>query len=92
MTSDELTPNWQHHEKIEIAKPELKPDQLRQLFEKMDLSEIQIWRKGDQNEVQSLLTEYGFLFALNDMELGKISMVKHTIKLIDPVLFKERYR
>ena len=31
------------------------------------------------------------LFALNDLELGKTSKVKHEIKLSNPVPFKDRY-
>ena len=50
-TSDELAPNLQHQEKPEIAKPELKPDQLRQLFEILDLSGIETWSNEEQNEV-----------------------------------------
>ena len=58
----------------------------------MDLNAIETLGKEEQNEVQSLLMEYGFLFVLNDMDTGKTSMVKHTIKLTDPVPFKECYR
>ena len=51
MTSDELAPNLKHQEKPEIAKPALKPNQLRQLFEKLELSGIETWNKEEQNEV-----------------------------------------
>ena len=36
--------------------------------------------------------KYGFLFALDDLNLGKTSMVKHDIELTDYTPFKERYR
>ena len=53
------------------------------------------WYSGlggrDQQEVRSLITEYGFLFALDDLDLGKTSLVKHTIKLRNYTPFKERY-
>ena len=35
--------------------------------------------------------DFGFLFALNDLDLGKTNIVKHTIKLTDYTPFKERY-
>ena len=38
-----------------------------------------------------LIEEYHHLFALNDLELGKTDMVKHSIKLNDYTPFKERY-
>ena len=39
-----------------------------------------------------LIEEFGFLFALDDPDLGKTSIVKHTIKLTDPTPFRERYQ
>ena len=39
----------------------------------------------------SLVTEYGFLFALDDLDLAMTSMVKHTIKLMNYTPFKERF-
>ena len=38
------------------------------------------------------MVEYQHLFALNDLELGKTSKVKHEIGLSNPVPFKDRYR
>ena len=38
------------------------------------------------------MVEYQHLFTLNDLELGKMSMVKHKIKLSNPVPFKDQYR
>ena len=39
-----------------------------------------------------MITEFGFLFALDDLDLGKTSVGKHTMKLINPTPFNERYR
>ena len=55
------------------------------------MSSIQDWEQGDQQEVRSLIIEYGFLFAQDDLDLGKTSLVKHTIKLMNYTPFKERY-
>ena len=39
----------------------------------------------------SLIEEYHHFFVLDDLELGKTDMVKHSIKLNDYTPFKERY-
>ena len=62
------------------------------LFEKIDLSGIKDWDPEDQTQVRELFNEYGQLFALDDLDLGHTSVVKHEIKLNDYTPFKERYR
>ena len=71
-------------------KVKLTKDQLK-LFDKIDLRGIKDWSKKDQEDVQKLIKDFGFLFSLNDLDLGKTSTVKHTIKLTDYTPFKERY-
>ena len=39
-----------------------------------------------------LVKELGYLFALNNLDLGRTNMIKHTIKLTDYTPFKERYQ
>ena len=46
----------------------------------------------EQGKVKSLMGRYEHLFALNDLELGRTSLVKHKINLSDTQPFKERYR
>ena len=70
---------------------QLPKDQVEKLFDKLYLSGIEDWSDEDQEEVQKLIKEFGFLFALNDLDLGKTSIVKHIIKLMDYTPFKERY-
>ena len=53
---------------------------------------IQDWPEDLQQKVCNLMVEYQHLFVLNDLELGKTSMVKHKIKLSNQVPFKDRYR
>ena len=55
------------------------------------MSVIKDWSEKDQNEVKKLIKDFGFLFTLNDLGLGKTTTVKHTIKLMDYTHFKERY-
>ena len=80
--------------KKEDKAPRLKVSQekLEKLFEKLDLSGIKSWDKEDQEKVHQVIKDYAFLFAMDDLELGKTSVVKHTIKVTDPTPFKERYR
>ena len=75
---------------IEI-KPQLSKEQLEKLFDRLDLSGIEHCNDEDQEGVWKLIKEFGFLFALNDLDLGKTSIVKHTIKCTDYTPFKERY-
>ena len=75
-----------------IVKPEPTPERLDELFTKLDLSGTQDWSEDLQQEVHNLMVEYQHLFALNDLELGRTSKVKHEIKLSNPVPFKDRYR
>ena len=66
-------------------------EQLEKLLDKLDLSGIEDWSNEDQEEVQKLIKDFGFLFALNELHLGKTSIVKHTIKCTNYTPFKERY-
>ena len=48
---------------------------------KLYLEGIKNWSPEEQKEVKDLINEYGSLFALKDMDLGKTDKVKHSIKL-----------
>ena len=50
-----------------------------------------MWTDHEGQEIGDVLTEYHDLFALDDLELGKTSLVKHSIRLTNETLFKERY-
>ena len=67
------------------------PRRLDKLFEKLDLSGAQMWTDQEKQEIRYLLTEYHDLFTLDDLELGKTSLVKHSMKLMNETPFKERY-
>ena len=70
----------------------MSPEKEKLLFEKVDLTGISKWDPADQEEVRELFKEYGKIFALDDLDLGHTSIVKHEIKLNDYTPFKERYR
>ena len=67
-------------------------DNLEKLFFKLYLSGLDDWDQGLQKWAKDLISEFGHLFALNDLNFGKISVVKHISKLTNQIPFKERYR
>ena len=75
-----------------MSKPVPTADRLNELFTKLDLKGTEEWPDDLQQKVHDVLVEYQHLFALNDLELGKTSKVKHQIKLNNNVPFKDRYR
>ena len=62
------------------------------ILQKIDLYRIDDWDPKIQQEAQDLICEYACIFSQNDLDLGKTSIVKHSIKLTDLTLFKEHYR
>ena len=70
----------------------MTPEFLNKLFEKLDLSGTAKWSPEEQEEIQNLMQELHYLFALEDKQMGKTSIVKHKSKLNDYTPFKERYR
>ena len=69
----------------------MSPEKEKLLFEKIDLSGANEWSSEDQEKVKELFREYGQLFALDDLDLGHTSIVKHKIELDDYRPFKDRY-
>ena len=61
----------------------------KNFWKKIDL--IGVWSLDDQKEVQDLIVEYAIIFTIRDMDLGKTSLVKHSIRLTDNTPFKEGY-
>ena len=55
------------------------PERLDELFTQLDISGTQDWSEDLLQKVHDLMVEYQHLFALNDLELGKTSKVKHEI-------------
>ena len=62
------------------------------ILQKIDLSRIDDCDPNIQQEAQDLIHEYACIFSQNDLDLGKTSIVKHSIKLTDLTMFKEYYR
>ena len=61
----------------------------KEILQKLDVSGIEGWEPQLQQEAQDLIHEYACIFSQNDLDLGKTSIVKHSMKLNDPIPFKE---
>ena len=72
--------------------PLLSNEKQKELNDKIDLTGISHWTKEQQAQVQQLFIDFGSLFALDSLDLGKTSAVKHKIRLDNYTPFKERYR
>ena len=86
--SDNLKQCSSPNDTLPYEKIALGSEKLVELFDKIHLSGIQDWEEEDQQEVLSLITKNGFLCALDDLDLGRISMVIHTIKLTNSTLLR----
>ena len=65
---------------------------LKDIQQKLDLSGMKDWEPSLQKAAQELIHELTCIFSHDDLHLGKTSIVKHSIKVNDSVLFKEWYR
>ena len=72
--------------------PELTPEKGKLLFSKIDLTGVQGWDPVLIEEAQQLFHKYAHIFALESLDIGHTSMVKHKIRLDNYTPFKERYR
>ena len=58
----------------------------------MDISGSESWTEEQKKGIKETFEEFHDVFALSPLELGRTSLVQHTIKVTDPKPFKERYR
>ena len=71
--------------------PDVSND-LKDILQKLNLSRTGDWEPPLQQAVQDLIHEFACIFSQDDLDLVKTSIVKHSIKVNYPVLFKEWYR
>ena len=64
----------------------------KDILQKLNLSGMEEWEPQLQQDAQDLLCKFACIFSQNDLDLGKTSIIKHPIKVNDPVPFKEWYR
>ena len=62
------------------------------MWEQLDVTGADSWTENQKLEIKRVFEEYSDVFALNPLELGRTLLVKHTIRVVDPKPFKERYR
>ena len=67
-------------------------DDPKDILQKLNLSGMEEWEPQLQQDAQDLICEFACIFSQNDLDLGKISIVKHSIQVNDLVPFKEWYR
>ena len=65
---------------------------LKDIQQKLNLSGMEEWEPPLQKAAQDLIYKFACIFSQDDLDLGKTSIVKHSIKVNDPVAFKEQYR
>ena len=58
----------------------------------IDLSGLEDWPEHLQVEAKEMLKRDAKTFSKNDLDMGRTNLVKHHIKLTDPIPFKEAYR
>ena len=62
------------------------------ILDLIDLSGLENWPEHLQKEAKEMLKMNAKVFSKTDMDMGRTNLVKHHIKLTDPVPFKEAYR
>ena len=71
--------------------PKLTPEKEKLLFDKIDLLGADSWNSKLVEEAKQLFCEYAHIFALESLDMGHTSMVKHEVMLDNYTPFKERY-
>ena len=74
-------------------RTKLTESQMAELYKKLELEKhTEGWGERLKRELREIMDEYGFLFALDSLDLGKTDVVKHHIELSDYTPIKDRYR
>ena len=61
----------------------------KNILQKLNLSRMEEWEPQLPQEAQDLILKFAYIFSQIDLDLGKKSIVKHSIKVNDPIPFKE---
>ena len=68
-----------------------KEKRIVKLMEKLDLSGMEAWTEECKRGAKQTMKDFEDIFALEPLELGKTNLVRHSIKVNNPIPFKERY-
>ena len=75
-----------------LEPPVLTPERENLLFSKINLEGIWDWSEELKLRIKDLFREYAHIFALESLEMGHTSLVKHKIKLDNYTPFKESFQ
>ena len=75
-----------------LGAPPLTLEKEHLLFSKINLDNIKDWSDDLKCKTRELFKKYAHIFALESLDMGHTSLVKHKIKLNNYTPFKERYR
>ena len=75
-----------------LVTPPLTPEREKLLFSKIDLEGTKGLNDDLKHQTSELFKEYAHIFALDSLDMGHTSLVKHKIKLDNYTPFKEHYR
>ena len=81
------TGHWAGEKEATVKKGAIESP--KELLDKIDLAGLGEQNQNEHKEAQELITEYASIFAMSNMDLGKTSLVNHSIMLTDHTLFKE---
>ena len=73
-------------------KPQLTPERIMKLFSKLNLEGAKDWSPDIQTKLKQVFKDYHHIFALDDLLLGRMDIVKDVIRLDNKIPFCERYR
>ena len=74
-----------------LTQPALTSDRENLLFSKVNLEGTRDWSEELRTKTKDLFREFAHIFALESLEMGHTTLVKHKIKLENYTPFKERY-
>ena len=79
---------------MDLSEPKSRQAEVdpEEILQNVDLLGTTDWDPAEQQDVSNLICEYACIFSQNDLDLGKTSIVKYSIKLTDSTPFKECYQ
>ena len=92
---EDLGPNMEEDINTQSSKDadaNSKEDDGSWILDLIDLTGLENWPEHLQKEAKEVLKRNAKVFSKTDMDMGSTNLVKHHIKLTDPIPFKGAYR